>query len=162
MTERTVTITIPAEVFVMVPKAEKTYTVDLGAITNEQAAHLIFHALKQKLGDATAGTEKGANSAAAVEKRLATVLNVPAAGSERAARRDPVDAQYDALIRNLLKAEGIKPADIKGANTAKLEEMLAALLVRKERGSDFEAVKAKLAERAEAMVAMVNNLTIDL
>lgn len=90
---------------VTVPYGEHTVTINLQGITMEIVNHLIFHGLKQKLGDFYNTQAKGEpNEAELVTEYVANkLLSVPT----RTGPRDPLATEAGILLRAFLKKHNI-------------------------------------------------------
>lgn len=86
-------------------------------IASDITKHLVYHALKQKLGDATSGTKQGAESIAAVTKRMLTVLTVPTEGADRARgpRKSALETAVCETVAAILRTQGWKSKAIADA-----------------------------------------------
>jgi len=156
-----------SKVTINVPATNQDWTVDLSNADSALIHHLVFHALKQKLGDAAAGAKAlflsgdGGYSTqteaaiALVNKRMETILNVPQSGAPRESS-NPVGAEMVRAIRALARKNGAKGDDVPSGLAECLEYVLGRV------GEDkFDTAVAHIRAAAQRVVDARTGVSLD-
>jgi hypothetical protein len=144
------------QIKIPVPSTGTEWTVDLTNASPALIQHLVFHALKQKLGDAAAGAanavaeglyaDKRTAAIELVTKRMDTILNVPTSGEARSSLT-PLEKALVQIVREMQTGKKV-PGKERATNPDAARTWVQTIA-----GERFDAVWEKVQTGAETMVA---------